>query len=236
MKGWLRLEAGHDRRSHFIQVTDHGQALIRKCLPSWRHAQAKVTGRLGAENIATLKSALRKLSSIAPNIKSQRQRVSTRRNPSSGSKPKVKAEYDKLSGRQLKFVIEYLRDCNGTQAAVRAGYSPKGAAVRASCLLANIQVSSRIRAAQNAALHRNEVSVDRMIRQCANIGFLDPIGLFDEHGNLLPINEMPEEVRCALARFQVDETGMCVRFVDKARALELLAKIAGGFKEPVVIE
>ncbi len=60
-KGWLRLEADDDRRSHLIEVTDKGQALIRQCLPAWQQAQADVTRRLGAENIAALRSALRKL-------------------------------------------------------------------------------------------------------------------------------------------------------------------------------
>jgi DNA-binding MarR family transcriptional regulator len=56
----VRLEADDDRRSHLIEVTDKGKALLRKCLPAWRRAQEDVTGRLGAES-ASLKSALRKL-------------------------------------------------------------------------------------------------------------------------------------------------------------------------------
>ena len=61
-RGWLRLERNEDRRSHLIEVTDKGQALIRKCLPSWRQAQAEVSKRLGAGTVAELRSALRKLS------------------------------------------------------------------------------------------------------------------------------------------------------------------------------
>jgi DNA-binding MarR family transcriptional regulator len=56
-KGWLRLEADDDRRSHLIEVTDKRQALLRKCLPAWRRAQEDVTGRLGAESVAALNSA-----------------------------------------------------------------------------------------------------------------------------------------------------------------------------------
>src|SRR6202051_741127 len=61
-RGWLRLERNEDRRSHLIEVTDKGLALIRKCLPAWRQAQAKVSKRLGAGTLAELRSALRKLS------------------------------------------------------------------------------------------------------------------------------------------------------------------------------
>src|ERR1700680_251121 len=61
-RGWLRLEPDGDRRSHLIEVTDKGQALIRKCLPAWQRAQEEVGQRLGADSVAALKSALRKLS------------------------------------------------------------------------------------------------------------------------------------------------------------------------------
>jgi len=60
-KGWLRLETGEDRRSHLIEVTEKGQALLRKCLPAWQQAQENVTKRLGAKTIAALKSAIRRL-------------------------------------------------------------------------------------------------------------------------------------------------------------------------------
>jgi DNA-binding MarR family transcriptional regulator len=61
-RGWLRLEQDEDRRSHLIEVTDKGHALIRRCLPAWREAQEEVNRRLGADTIAGLRSALRKLS------------------------------------------------------------------------------------------------------------------------------------------------------------------------------
>ena len=61
-RGWLRLERDADRRSHQIEITDKGQALIRKSLPAWQRAQEKVNQRLGADNVAALRLALRKLS------------------------------------------------------------------------------------------------------------------------------------------------------------------------------
>jgi len=61
-RGWLRLERRGDRRSHLIEVTDKGQALIRKSLPAWQRAQENVSQRLGADTVATLRAALNKLS------------------------------------------------------------------------------------------------------------------------------------------------------------------------------
>ena len=61
-RGWLRLVQNADRRSHLIEVTDKGQALLRKSLPAWQKAQAEVSRRLGTDSVAELRSALRKLS------------------------------------------------------------------------------------------------------------------------------------------------------------------------------
>ena len=61
-RGWLRLVQDADRRSHLIEVTDKGQALIRKCLPAWKKAQTDVSRRLGTYTVAEVRSALRKLS------------------------------------------------------------------------------------------------------------------------------------------------------------------------------
>ena len=49
-RGWLRLVQDSDRRSHLIEVTDKGQALIRKCIPAWQKAQAEVSRRLGNDS------------------------------------------------------------------------------------------------------------------------------------------------------------------------------------------
>lgn len=46
-----------------------------------------------------------------------------------------------LAPKQRAFVVEYLKDRNGTQAAVRAGYSPRSAGQQASTLLKNQKVS-----------------------------------------------------------------------------------------------
>jgi phage terminase small subunit len=50
----------------------------------------------------------------------------------------------KLSAKQEQFCREYLVDLNATQAAIRAGYSPKTAQEQASRLLSNVMVAARI--------------------------------------------------------------------------------------------
>ena len=53
------------------------------------------------------------------------------------------ADTKPLNPRQAAFVREYLVDLNGTQAAIRAGYSPNGADVQAIRLLGNAKPKPR---------------------------------------------------------------------------------------------
>jgi phage terminase small subunit len=52
-----------------------------------------------------------------------------------------------LPEKRRRFVEEYLIDRNGTQAAIRAGYSPKSATEQASCLLRVPNVAAVVKAA-----------------------------------------------------------------------------------------
>ena len=53
---------------------------------------------------------------------------------------------DKLTGRQELFCQEYAKNPNGTRAAIAAGYSSKGAKVRACKLLTKDNIRARIKA------------------------------------------------------------------------------------------
>ncbi len=49
-----------------------------------------------------------------------------------------------LTKRQQRFVEEYVKDANGTQAAIRAGFSANGAHVQANRMLRNATVAAEI--------------------------------------------------------------------------------------------
>lgn len=49
-----------------------------------------------------------------------------------------------MNEKQKRFCDEYLIDCNATQAAIRAGYSPKTAQVQSARLLSNVMVKAYI--------------------------------------------------------------------------------------------
>lgn len=69
-----------------------------------------------------------------------------------------------LSARQESFCQQYVIDHNGTQAAIRAGYSISGAHVQAARLLSYPKVRRRLAELEEAALARVEVSQEDVIR------------------------------------------------------------------------
>lgn len=71
----------------------------------------------------------------------------------------------KLTGKQQRFVSEYLIDGNATQAAIRAGYSEKTANPQGNRLLANVSVSAAIKAGQKNIAKRNDLTVDDLVRE-----------------------------------------------------------------------
>ena len=118
-----------------------------------------------------------------------------------------------LRPKQQRFVDEYLTDLNATQAAVRAGYSRKTANRIASENLTKPDIRGAISQAQRLRSERTEVTQDRVIQEIAKIAFFDVSRMFDG---------------------KEGQTGAAVRIVspDKLRALELLGKHLGMFKEP----
>jgi phage terminase small subunit len=70
---------------------------------------------------------------------------------------------ENLTPRVARFVDEYLADPNGTQAAIRAGYSRKTAAQQASRLLRNVKIQQAIATSQKELAERRLWTPDRLI-------------------------------------------------------------------------
>jgi phage terminase small subunit len=145
-----------------------------------------------------------------------------------------------LNARQQKFVLEYQLDQVATQAARRAGYAPRSAAVTASRLLTKANIREAIAKAQAKAAAKAEVTVERVLKEYARIAFADIAQAYDDHGNLLPVTQMPEDIRRALIGVEIAELygdgeriGQLkkLRFAHKVSALDSLARYLGMFQE-----
>jgi phage terminase small subunit len=85
------------------------------------------------------------------------------------SEEKKQSAYDQLPAKRRKFVDEYVKDCNGTQAAIRAGYSPKSANEQSAQLLAILSVKSAVDEKLAEIAKKNEISAEWVIDKAKKI-------------------------------------------------------------------
>lgn len=142
-----------------------------------------------------------------------------------------------LTPKQKMFCREYLVDLNGTQAAIRAGYSKKTANEQAARLLANVSVQHVIQGLMDKRSDSIEITAAKVLKRIDAIADFDIGKLYDKNGRLLPVHEMPEEARRVVAsidvfeefegvgreRVQIGETKK-VKLYDKLKANELLGR------------
>jgi phage terminase small subunit len=152
----------------------------------------------------------------------------------------------KLTHKQLAFAREYVKDFNGTKAAVRAFVPRKSAAVMASKWLKMDKVREAVRQFSREAFVQAGVEPASVIAGIVEIAFSDPAEMFTEGGALKPVREMSPAVRRTLAsvevfeefegsgksREKVGETKK-IRLWDKPKAFEMLGKHLKLFTEQV---
>jgi phage terminase small subunit len=78
-----------------------------------------------------------------------------------------------LAPRQRLFVEHYLIDLDGRAAAIRAGYTPAAATVRAAKLLRRPAVAQAVAAAMARRAARTQITAGRVIEEYARIAFAD---------------------------------------------------------------
>jgi phage terminase small subunit len=108
-----------------------------------------------------------------------------------------------LSDKQKRFVDEYLIDLNATQAAIRAGYSPKTAQEQSSRLLSNVMIQALIQERRLEAQKRNEITLDRVIQEMAKVAFSDLRKVLGPEGVLLDPSEWDDDTAGAIASLEV---------------------------------
>ena len=136
-----------------------------------------------------------------------------------------------LNPRQIVFAKEYLVDLNATQAAIRAGYAAKDADVQGPRLLGNVRIAALIQDGMDERAARTGVTVDKVIRELARIGFSDMLDYasFSKYGVALNDSKTLSEDQ-ARAISEVSQTvtqyGGSIKFKlhNKTDALQLLGR------------
>jgi phage terminase small subunit len=75
----------------------------------------------------------------------------------------------KLKARREKFCQEYIKDSDGTQAAIRAGYKPKSAQVTASRLLSKAMIKARLEELTEPARRKYEIDTEWVVARSIEI-------------------------------------------------------------------
>jgi phage terminase small subunit len=124
----------------------------------------------------------------------------------------------KVGNRREQFVREYLKDGNATQAALRAGYSPKSAHSQGARLLKNVEISARLASLERKAEEKAIVDAAYVLTSLKNIA------------------ERCQQAEPVLDR-EGNETGE-YRFdsVGANRSLDLLGKYLGLFTDKLKVD
>ncbi len=145
-----------------------------------------------------------------------------------------------LNEKQKTFCKEYIIDFNGTQAAIRAGYSKKTANEQASQHLAKLNIQQYIKYLIDERSKRTEITADRVIEEYAKIAFIDSKDLYDKDGNLKSINEMDNKQSATIQEINVhlierneqrSINEIKYKLHSKIQALDALAKHTGVYEK-----
>lgn len=156
-----------------------------------------------------------------------------------------------MTNAQKRFCDEYLIDFNATRA-YKVAYpnckKDETASVNGSKLLRNTKVQEYISERQKEAEERTKVTQDMVIKELAKIAFMDIRKLYNRCGELKNIQDIDADSAGAISsletleefegygedREQIGDTRK-VKLLDKTKALELLGKHLGMFKDKIEI-
>lgn len=146
-----------------------------------------------------------------------------------------------LTPKQQRFVEEYLIDLNATQAAIRAGYSEKTAAVIGAENLIKPNIQKAIEEAQNKRSEQTQIDAAYVLKRLVEIDQMDVLDIMDDNGNVKPIKDWPKIWRQYISNIETismdDGEGWLkkIKWPDKVKNLELLGKhvSVGAFKDKI---
>jgi phage terminase small subunit len=175
----------------------------------------------------------------------------TKRTSSTGSKsttaPGRNAGTSKaaaLSARR-NFVAHYVANGrNGTQAAISAGRSPKGANVWAARTLKEPAVQAMIEELLAQAAAITGLTIERTLLETARVAYSDPRRFFRADGSIKPMSEWTEDMAAVVASIEAEEVKTTtegesvvtiqvkkIKFWDKNAALDKAMRHLGLFKK-----
>jgi len=151
----------------------------------------------------------------------------------------------KLTALRLRFIDEYLKDLNATQAVIRAGYSKKGADSKGSQLLGIIKVQEAVQKRRLALQKKVQIDQEGVIKRYLMLVDYNIKDFFNDDCTMKPISEIPKEALYAICGFEADKKIITTKDMktieetlirkfklpDKKGVLDSLAKHLGMFEK-----
>jgi len=142
-----------------------------------------------------------------------------------------------MTAKQQKFVDEYCKTLNATDAAIKAGYSKRSPMERGYELRQKPSVKKAIEKRLNKLSKKAEIAQERIVEELACVATANMVDAvrMNPDGSIeyKPLEEWPDNLRRAVHEIQMiqlsDGNGlsMKVKLIDKTKALTALAKIKG---------
>lgn len=142
-----------------------------------------------------------------------------------------------LTPKQKIFADEYLIDLNATRAYKMAYPKVKkdeSARVNGSKLLTNTNVAEYIDKRMKDREKRTEITQDMVLQELAKIGFANVTDFVTIEGGCVKVkatNQMPRDKLGVIAGIKEGANGIEVKLNDKEKALELIGRHLGMFKD-----
>lgn len=142
-----------------------------------------------------------------------------------------------MTQKQKRFIEEYLIDLNATQAAIRAGYSPDTAKAIGSENLTKPDIRAQMDRAMAERSKRTGVNAERVVQELAKIAFVNAAEVIDPKTATVKEDALPEDTAAIqsvkVKTFGEDGLEREIKMADKLKALELLGKHLGMFKDRI---
>lgn len=142
---------------------------------------------------------------------------------------------DRFKERRECFCQEYLKDLNGTRAAIRAGCPSRGARKTAQRWLTRADVAARINALKANRAEEAKIKASNVLEELACMAFYDPADI----GNCkitcpADIAQLPEKIRRAIIGWSWDRNqNFTLKLAPKTPNLELIGRHLGMFVDRV---
>ena len=156
----------------------------------------------------------------------------------------------RMNSRHEIFAREYVKDLNGTRAAIAAGYAKKSARISASRLLTNANISALIASLAKKHTDKLDLDAEKVLTELSKrafSNFLDYVRITKDGDAVIDLSKLTRDQAAAIHEITVFEymegKGKSARRVnrtkfklaDKDRSLELLGKHLKLFTERVEV-